>query len=136
MPGSTPFVTCMFAFNLPESLQCYIAVPSPIGDLVSFAVYEAEKTLLGTYFYFYFFLFWPHLWHMEVPEPGIKSEPEMGPKCYSSSHGRSLTHCAGLGIEPAPPQQPSNYSQILNPLHHSRNSKDRLLNPVYPWNYH
>ena len=29
-----------------------------------------------------------------------------------------LTHCAGLGIEPAPPQK----HRILNPMCHSRNS--------------
>ena len=32
-----------------------------------------------------------------------------------------LTHCAGLGIEPAP-LQPHELLQILNPLHHSRSS--------------
>lgn len=26
-------------------------------------------------FYFYIFL-WPHLWHMEVPRPGIKLKPQ------------------------------------------------------------
>lgn len=37
----------------------------------------------------FFFLFWPHLQHMEVPGPGIESEPQLWPclirslLCYS-----------------------------------------------------
>ena len=31
------------------------------------------------YFIFVSFLFWPHLWHMEVPGPGIKSKLHLQP---------------------------------------------------------
>ena len=58
----------------------------------------------------------PHLWHMEVPMPGTKSEPQLWPAL------NPLTHCAGPGIEPAPYSNPSFYSWTLNPLCHSRNS--------------
>ena len=40
-------------------------------------------------------------WHMEVPGPGIKSEP----LCHSCGNARSLTHCARMGIKPATPQR-------------------------------
>ena len=40
------------------------------------------------------FFLWPHLWHMEVPRPGIKS-----------SNARSLAHCAWPGIKPPLPQR-------------------------------
>ena len=45
---------------------------------------------------------------------------------HSCDNARSLIHCAGLGIEPAPPWQLEplqGQGHILNPLCHSRNSQ-------------
>ena len=39
-----------------------------------------------------------------------------------------LTHCTGPGTEPTQPQR---HCQILNPLHHSRNSNNSFLNCIY-----
>ena len=47
-----------------------------------------------------YFSLWPHLWHMEVPGPGIESGPQLQPMLDP------LTYCARPGIEPAPPQGP------------------------------
>ena len=43
-----------------------------------------------------------------------------------------LTHCVGPGIEPEPPQWPK-HSQVLNPLHRSRNSQF-LFFSFFNWN--
>ena len=32
--------------------------------------------MVGTFFFFFFFL-GPHLWHMEVPKLGVKSEVQL-----------------------------------------------------------
>ena len=53
---------------------------------------------------------------------------------HSWGNARSLTHCAGLGIQPTPPQR---QCQIPNPLHYSRNSQSTnsdaqiLLTAIY-----
>ena len=60
------------------------------------SVDSAERAVV---FVCLFGLFWPHLWHMEVSRPGIKSQPQLTPM-------------------PQPRQ-----SWILNPLCHSGSSK-------------
>ena len=40
--------------------------------------------------------------HMEVPGPGIKSEPPLQPIPQMQQHWILLTHCAGPGLEPMP----------------------------------
>ena len=79
---------------------------------------------------FSFSLFWPHLWHMEVPRPG--SNPSCGCDLHhsSSSSAGSLTHCTRLGIEPLPLQR---QCQILNPIGHSRNSINfcKIMERIY-----
>ena len=40
---------------------------------------------------------------MEVPEPGIESEPQLYRTCGKAG---PLIHCAKSGIEPTPPRQP------------------------------
>ena len=57
-----------------------------------------EKSELHFYFPTFSPLFQLHLWHMEVPRPGNESEPQ---------------------LQSMPQLQPC---QILNLLHHSRNS--------------
>lgn len=71
--------------------------------------------------FFFFFCFWPHPWHMKFPGQW------WNPSC--SCNARSLTHCAVLGIKPAPRQRPKplqRQQQILNPLRHSGNSNMQL----------
>ena len=55
--------------------------------------------------------FWPHLWHIEVPRPGIKSEPQLQPM-LQLQQCRFLTHYAMSGFKPMLWQK----RQILNPL--------------------
>ena len=69
----------------------------------SFAYHISRNTLIPLKNDF-FFLFRLHLRHMEVPRPGIKSEPQLY-LCHSCHNARSLTHCARPGIEPMPPQR-------------------------------
>ena len=38
-----------------------------------------------------FFFFWPCLWHVDVPGPGIKPVPQQWPKPTASNNTRSLT---------------------------------------------
>ena len=66
----------------------------------------------------FFFLFGPHSWYMEVPGPGMESEPQLPPTtqlqqhqilnllCRSRDWNCNLSHC----------------SWILNPLYHTKNS--------------
>ena len=42
---------------------------------------------------------------MEVPWPGIESEPQLQPVLHALATLDPLTRCAVLGIEPVPPQQ-------------------------------
>ena len=52
--------------------------------------------------------------------PGKGSNPSHSCNlCHSCGNSASLTHWAQLGRKPAPPQK---QHQVLNPLHHSRNS--------------
>ena len=55
-------------------------------------------------FYFFVccccFLFWATPWHMEVLGSGIILKLQLQPMCSCSNAG-SITHCAGLGMEPA-----------------------------------
>ena len=39
------------------------------------------ENLMFLYIFIYLFLmfFWPHLWHVEVPGPGMKPEPQLQP---------------------------------------------------------
>ena len=65
-----------------------------------------------------FFFFFATLWHMEFPGQGSDPNGSCNVYCCCGNTG-SLTHCAGLGIDPCPslPEiQPI-------PLHHSRNSR-------------
>ena len=64
------------------------------------------------------FSFSAALRHIEVPMPGIKSEHSCDLH-HSCSNARSLTQCAGPGIEPVPPLR---QYQIINPICHSNNS--------------
>ena len=48
---------------------------------------------------------WLRLQHMEIPGPGIESEPQRDLYAVAVMQD-SLTHCAGLGIELVPLQGP------------------------------
>ena len=41
---------------------------------------------------------------MEVPRPGIQSEPELQLNTMAAAMAGSFTYCTGRGIEPAPPE--------------------------------
>ena len=51
-------------------------------------------------------IFWPHLWHMEVPRPGTESKLKQQPTPRWSNAG-SLTHSTGLEMKPATQQRPT-----------------------------
>ena len=79
-------------------------------------IIESPKSCFPSYLAFSFssfFLFLTTLQHMEFPG---RETPDPSCSCdlYSNcGNTRSLTHCAGLGTEPA--------ERLLIPLHHSRN---------------
>ena len=85
---------------------------------------------LNSYFIWFFFFFFLqlHLWHREVPGPGVKSELHLGPmpqpqqhwiwatsSTYIAAYGKagSLNHWTSPGIEPASSQR---QHQVLNQL--------------------
>ena len=43
---------------------------------------------------------------MDVPRPGIESEPQLPTYAAAATTSHPLTHCAGPEIEPSPPQRP------------------------------
>ena len=116
---------CRYACILPEakkkkksmkttsfmSLSSFLSSFLPPSSLPSFL------SLSFFPFVLFFFLF------MAAPfflDPGV--DPSCSCNiCLSCGNTRSLTHCAGPGIKPTPPQRPSLCSQVLNPLCHSRN---------------
>ena len=73
---------------------------------------------------FIFFLFRPR--HMEVPGPGIKSEPQLQPMPQLQQHWiLNPPHGAG-DLNPLFCTNPNHCSQILNPLCHNRNFQNLL----------
>ena len=51
--------------------------------------------------------FWPHPWHLECPAPGRDWIWAAAVTYATAAATRdALTHCAGSGIAPTPPQQP------------------------------
>ena len=101
-------ITC----NLVVMWPCFIfiflvtQIPSPVNRL------------FGSFVHFFsFFLFWLCPWHMEVPGPGIESEPQLWPTPPVAMID-PLIHCPGMRIEPMPPQR---QPWILNPMCHSGN---------------
>ena len=82
-----------------------------------------------------------HLWHMNVPRLGVKSEPQLRPipepwqhwiwaasETYAAAcrNTGSLTHWARPGIKPTSPQS---HVQVLNPLNHNgKSSSTNFLN--------
>ena len=72
------------------------------------------------------FFFWLHLWHMEIPRPGIKSEPQLWSMPQLQQHWILNPLCQGLN--PHIHSNGSCYSWILNSLCHSVwNSKISIL---------
>ena len=58
-------------------------------DRVTFIVFQS---LYEAFFFFFLVFLRPHLWHMEVPRLGAKSELQL--PAYTTAHGNtgSLTH--------------------------------------------
>ena len=54
----------------------------------------------------FFIFFWLRPRHMEVPTPGIESEPPQRPRLQLQQHQILSPHCSRPGIQPVPPQQP------------------------------
>ena len=75
-------------------------------------------------FLFYLFIFLqPHLWHMEVPRVGVKSEVQLRPMWQLAAMPDPCPNRRGQGerpgIEPASSQR---QCWVLNPLSHNGNS--------------
>ena len=68
-----------------------------------------------------FFLFWPHLQLVEIPQPGIKSKPHLRPTVQQHQILNPL-HWAGDQISNA-----TETSLIINPLYHSGNYQKVIL---------
>ena len=89
------------------------------GKLQSYAQFltHSHYEIINVYCFFVCLFLWQHLQHMEVPRPGTESEAQLQPKLDP------LTHVLGWGSNLHFHSDLSHCSQILNPLHHSRNSK-------------
>ena len=55
-------------------------------------------------FLFYFIFLWPHLGHMQVPRPGIKSKPQLQALPQTAAMPDPLALGTGPGIKPMPLQ--------------------------------
>ena len=75
----------------------------------------------------HFFFIRPHPWHMEVSWPGIESEPQLGPMLQLEQCQILESTVLDQGWNLHLCSDPSRCSQILNPLHHSRNSYNAIL---------
>ena len=49
----------------------------------------------GTFFFLSFFFLGPHLWHMEIPRLGVKSELQL-PVCARATAARNLSQVCNL----------------------------------------
>ena len=49
------------------------------GSLTCCTTRELLESIFFFLSFFFFPFFWPHLQHMEIPGPGIKSEPQLQP---------------------------------------------------------
>ena len=58
-------------------------------DLHLCSTYQWNQS--NSFSFIYFFLFWPHPQHIEVPGPGMESKPQLWP--MPQGNARSLTHC-------------------------------------------
>ena len=107
---------CHLGFTeLPESINIWIYFPQ---------IWEIWATIS---FFFLFSSLWPYLQHMQVPRPGITSQPMPQPQqhwiwavsaTYTAACG-SLTCSARTGMEPTPSRRKC---QVLNTLSHNGNS--------------
>ena len=59
-----------------STVTCDFGVLGRRGELRVFLLCHLGLSNYFTLVLFLFFL-WPHLWHMEVPGPGIESEPQL-----------------------------------------------------------
>ena len=60
-----------------------------------------QTPFIFTLFYFFPVFLGPHLWHMEVPKLGVKSELQLPAYTAACGNAGSLNHGARPGIEPA-----------------------------------
>ena len=81
---------------------------------------EIFTKILTKYIYIYL---GPHPWHMEVPEPGTESEPQLQstPLVWQCQIPQSISQ--GQESNPCLHSDRNLCNRIPNPLHHSRNSK-------------
>ena len=108
---------------------------------------EATKHYIPLYgsiwwpYHIFFFLFSPHLQHMEVPRPGVESElqlpasttvtamPDPSPICdlHHSSQQHQIFNPLGKGRPGIKPTSSQTLCQVLNPLSHNGNSLWNIL---------
>ena len=88
----------------------------PYGFLSFLFSFLPSSLFLSFLLSFSFFL--AALWHMEVPRPGIRSEPYWQPTPKLCQHWmlKPTVPSRGLNLHPRAPEMP------LTPLHHSGNS--------------
>ena len=81
----------------------------------------------------YFFILWPHLWHMgRVSGPGIKPHPQLWPMQQLWQCQILQPTAPGWGFNPPLCSDPSRCSWILNPLCYSGNSCF-VFKDMYVW---
>ena len=67
----------MLKFPGQGSYLCHSSNPGRNGDNTESLTCSATKELLFELSFVYFSILWLHLRHMEVPEPGIESKPQL-----------------------------------------------------------
>ena len=67
---------------------------------------KTASCLLPGLFIYLFITLWPHLWHMDLPRPGIESKLQLQSMVPLWPHRILITHCAGPGIESIRLQRP------------------------------
>ena len=80
--NASPFLSTLYFQRLPPGLRCtFRLVPSWWASLLPPQYFHIWGTFsFRPWFSFIYFLtVWPHLRHMEVPAPGIESEPQLRP---------------------------------------------------------
>ena len=110
-PGRTMFL--LFSIIPPGLVQCLLHA-GPQSD--TYKIFDSLVTWLRSILLFLFICFWflffflfffsflcLHLWHIEVPEPGVESELHLQPTSAAAfSNVRSFTHWMGQGSNPNP----------------------------------
>ena len=109
-----------FTFALPSTVLTILMVSG-----LDWRSNSKDKDILTQHWIYIFFFFFGCT-HGIQKFPGQVSNPSHSCNpLHICTNATALTHCAGLGIKPVPLQRQAR--SLINPLHHSRHSIQRLF---------